>query len=68
MKSLFEVEGGFSDRKVHYISGEGQPIPGESGDTQSTQNAPTGSSYTDITTGEKWTKTPAAWRKLAMVT
>lgn len=63
---LFETSVGFSDEKVHYLSGAGSPMPGEKGDTSQTQAAPIGSSYSDTDTGEKWTKTVSSWRKLAL--
>lgn len=62
-KKLFEVEGGFSDGRIHYLSGSSQP----GGDGSFQDAAPIGSSYestSDFLTYKKVasTNTPSDWR------
>ena len=59
---LFEVDEGFSDGKVHYLSGQGRPK-----ENNSVNNAPVGSEYSDTLTGEKWIHLKEGWRKVALM-
>lgn len=48
---LFQVEGGYSDGNIHYLSDSGTP-----GGTTFTDNAPVGSMYTNTSTGVRHRK------------
>ena len=58
-QGLLVTEVGFSDEKVHYLSGSGAPNGTRADD------APAGSSWSDTTDGDKYSKTSTGWIKLA---